>query len=133
MAHFAELDENNVVLRVIVVSNDVVGDGFARTTEEVGAEFARTVTGSTNLWVQTSYNDNFRKQYAGVGFTYDGTNDVFICPQPFPSWKLDKTIWDWVSPVPVPEPVDGSAWIWDEPTLSWVLVEGYGTVTIPPA
>jgi hypothetical protein len=134
MAHFAEISSDNRVIRVVVVSNEIMRDARGVESEQEGAAFCRSLYGDTpTKWVQTSYNNRIRSTYAGIGYHYDLEGDAFYHPQPYPSWKLDKTIWDWVSPVPVPEPVDGSAWIWDEPTLSWVLVEGYGTVTIPPA
>lgn len=103
MAHFAQLDENNVVTNVIVV-----GDEYETTYAEWRKEFGET-------YVQTSYNNRIRKQYAGIGFTYDPVADVFIAPQPFPSWSLD-TNHDWQAPTPKPE----GSFIWDEETLAWV-------------
>lgn len=107
MAHWAELDENNVVLRVTVGSNDAPDEGYGWIIENLGGR-----------WVQTSYNHNFRKQYAGIGFTYDEQADVFIAPQPYPSWSLDENH-DWQPPVPMPDPVEGKGWRWNEDTLSW--------------
>lgn len=107
MAHWAELDENNIVLRVTVGSNDDPDEGYGWLIENLGGR-----------WVQTSYNHNFRKQYAGIGYTYDEQADVFVAPQPFPSWSLDGNH-DWQPPVPMPE--DGY-WQWDEGSLSWVEV-----------
>lgn len=112
MAHFAELDENSVVQRVIVVNNsDCVGDG---TEEEVGVAFCHKLLGGT--WKQTSYNSNIRKHYAGKGYRYDQELDAFIPPQPYPSWTLDADA-NWQPPVPMP--TEGM-WRWDEATLSWI-------------
>ena len=104
MAHFAEIDSSNTVLRVIVVADE---------HEANGAEWCHDLLGGT--WVQTSYNHNIRKQYAGVGFTYDADSDVFIAPQPYPSWTLD-TNHDWQPPTPKPE----GDWWWNESEQSWV-------------
>lgn len=106
MAHFAELDENNIVIRVLVVSNDL---------EHRGADFLANDLGLGGNWIQTSYNGNIRKQYAGVGYNYDSVADVFIAPQPYPSWLLNENF-DWQPPTPKPE----GDWFWDEATLSWV-------------
>ena len=107
MAHWAELDENNVVLRVTVGSNDDPDEGYGWLIENLGGR-----------WVQTSYNANFRKQFAGIGYTYDEQADVFVAPQPYPSWVLDENH-DWQAPVPMP---DEGEWWWDEDMLSWVEV-----------
>ena len=93
MAHFAELDENNVVLQVIVVHNNELKGANGVEYENKGVEFCSSLFGHTN-WVQTSYNNNIRKQFAGVGFTYDDVNDIFVAPQPYPSWSLDDNS-DW--------------------------------------
>ena len=106
MAHFAEIDSNNTVLRVIVVGNE---------HEANGAEWCHNLLGGT--WVQTSYNGRIRKQYAGIGYTYDAAKDEFVAPQPFPSWTLDSNN-DWQPPTPKPE----GLFIWDEDSLSWVEV-----------
>lgn len=116
MAHFAELDKNNIVLRVIVVGNDDCRDVNGNESEAVGAAFCERLLGGR--WIQTSYNGNIRKRYAGIGFTYDADADVFIAPQPFPSWTLDEN-YDWVAPVPCP--TEGM-WTWDEAEGEWVEV-----------
>jgi len=118
MAHFAELGENNIVLRVIVVGNDDILDESGNESEEVGAAFCRRLLGG--VWKQTSYNANFRKNYAGVGFTYDSGRDAFIPPKTYPSWVLneDKCIWE----PPVPYPSDGKNYYWDESTTTWVEI-----------
>ena len=106
MAHFAKI-ENNIVVKVLVVHNDL---------EHRGADFLANDLGLGGTWIQTSYNNNFRKQYAGIGFTYDSLNDVFIAPQPFASWSLDQNF-DWQPPTPRPK---GMGWYWDEDSLSWL-------------
>jgi hypothetical protein len=118
MAHFAELDANNIVLRVIVVSNDDCKDANGNESETVGAAFCERLLGGR--WIQTSYNSNIRKRYAGIGFTYDADADVFIDPQPFPSWTLDENH-DWQPPVPRPETDD--PYIWSEDDMAWVKVD----------
>jgi len=105
MSHWAELDENNTVLRVIVGSNEDQDEGYTWIVNNLGG-----------TWVQTSYNSTIRKQFAGIGFTYDPTADVFIAPQPYPSWTLDENH-DWQAPSPMP--TEGF-WVWDEEILVWV-------------
>lgn len=115
MAHFAEIGLNNTVLRVIVVHNNELLDENGVEQEAKGAEFCRNLFGGT--WVQTSYNANFRKNYAGQGFTYDSTRDAFIPPKPFASWVLNESTCNWGAPVPYP--TDGKKYTWDEATTSW--------------
>ena len=115
MAHFAELDENNVVLQVIVVHNNELMDTDGTENEAKGVQFCNSLFGHNN-WIQTSYNANMRKQFAGIGYTYDDVNDVFVAPQPFPSWSLDENH-DWQPPTPMPE--DDKQYIWNEETQSW--------------
>jgi hypothetical protein len=118
MAHFAELGENNTVLRVIVIANKDTQDTFGVEQESIGAEFCRNLLGGT--WKQTSYNANFRKNYAGVGYTYDSERDAFVPPKPFASWVLDEDTCLWAAPVAYPD--DGKVYTWNEDTTSWVLV-----------
>jgi len=119
MAHFAQLDENNVVLQVIVVNNNDCKDAEGNESEAVGVAFCKSLLGADTNWKQTSYNGNMRKNYAGIGYTYDAVRDAFIEPQPFPSWELaDNCIW-WA---PTPVPNDGKRYDWDEATTSWVEV-----------
>ena len=116
MAHYAKLDENNIVLEVNVVNNDVITiDGVE--SEQAGIDFLTNLYGHT-LWKQTSYNGNFRKQYCGIGWSYNPVADVFIAPQPYSSWSLDENH-DWQPPTP--KPTDGF-WRWDEETLSWLEI-----------
>lgn len=120
MAHFAKIDENNVVLEVIVVHNNELIDETGNENESKGVAFCKSLFGWNTNWVQTSYNGNIRKNYAGIGYTYDAGRDAFIAPQPFPSWVLneDNCIWE----APTPKPNDGKFYSWDEATTSWVEV-----------
>lgn len=114
MAHFAQLDENNVVLQVIVVhNNELMIDGVE--SEAKGIAFCQSLFGGN--WVQTSYNATFRKNYAGFGYTYDSIRDAFISPQPFASWTLNEETCRWTAPTPMP--IDGKIYSWNEETLSW--------------
>lgn len=115
MAHFAEIDDNGIVLRVVVVGNaDIVGpDG--NESEEKGAALCKDLFGGN--WVQTSYNGSFRKRFAGVGFKYDAHNDVFINPAPYASWVLNSSTHEWEAPTPKPN--DGRRYIWDESLVAW--------------
>lgn len=118
MAHFAQLDENNVVLQVIVVHNNELMDNGVE-SEAKGIAFCQSLFPNTN-WVQTSYNSRVRKNYAGVGYIFDAGRDAFIPPKPYASWVLNETTCQWDAPVPVP--TDGKMYSWDEATTSWVLV-----------
>jgi hypothetical protein len=116
MAHFAELDADNTVVRVIVVNNAELLDANGQEQEAIGVAFCQSLFGGT--WVQTSYNGSFRMRLAGQGYAYDQTHDAFIPPKPFPSWLFSDNILDWVPPVAHPE--DGKPYAWDEATTSWV-------------
>ena len=104
MSHFAEINSDGVVQRVIVAEQNFINSG---------------AVGDSFNWVQTSYNNNFRKQFAGIGYTYDKAKDKFISPQPYPSWSLDSND-DWQAPTAIPD--DGKEYTWDEDTISWVEV-----------
>ena len=121
MAHFAELDANNAVLRVIVVSNADTSDSDGNESESIGVAFCQSLFGANNIWKQTSYNGKIRKNYAGIGYTYREDIDAFVAPQPYPSWTLNADA-KWQAPVPYPN--DGKIYNWDEASLSWVEVEG---------
>lgn len=118
MAHFAQLNEENVVLQVIVVSNQDTADKDGVENEAIGAEFCTNLLGGR--WVQTSYNGNIRKNYAGVGYKYDKDLDAFIPPQPYASWTLNEDTAQWEAPTPYP--TDDKRYTWDEETTSWVEV-----------
>lgn len=114
MAHFAQLDANNIVSQVIVVANEELLDNGIE-SETKGIIFCQNLLGGN--WKQTSYNRSFRKNYAGVGYSYDETRDAFIPPKPYDSWTLNKNtcLWD----APTPYPTDGKVYRWNEETLSW--------------
>ena len=117
MAHFAELDPDNIVLRVIVVNNeDITING--QESEAKGVAFCQSLFGPDTRWAQTSYTGKMRKRYAGVGYSFDEQRDAFIPPQPYPSWVLDPETCDWVAPIPMPN--DGHWYTWDESIQSWV-------------
>jgi len=122
MAHFAEIDSNNRVLRVLVADNaDVDANGGDQS--ESAAEHFKTIAPLSAhgvKWVQTSYGSNFRNQYAGIGFTYDEANDVFIAPQPYPSWTLNNFKWEPPVSKPEADPENPVIYIWDEDNLQWV-------------
>lgn len=115
MAHFAELDANNVVLRVIVVDNKDTADANGVEKEHIGAAFCERLFGGN--WKQTSYNGNIRKRYAGIGYTYNSVRDAFVPPQPYQSWTLDDDA-NWQPPVAMP--TDGGRYSWDETAQTWV-------------
>lgn len=108
MSHFAEIDENNTVIRVLVGDNSAPNEGYDWFVENLGGR-----------WVQTSYNANFRKNFAGIGFTYDEQRDAFIPPRPYESWVLDEQTCNWIAPINYPN--DGKIYSWDEDSVSWVL------------
>lgn len=116
MAYFAEIDNEGIVLRVIKISNENAPDPAPSHSESIGQNFIASLE-LDGVWRQTSYNGSFRKQYAGPGYRYDADADVFIAPQPWPSWTLDADH-DWQPPTPYPS--DGGDYVWDEETLSWV-------------
>ena len=118
MAHFAELNESNIVTQVIVVANAELMDGGAE-SEAKGIAFLESLYGHRN-WRQTSYNGNIRYNYAGIGFAYDPDRDAFISPQPFASWTLNETTCQWQPPVPHPD--DGGMYSWDEAAGNWVSI-----------
>lgn len=107
MSHFAELNEDNVVVRVLVGDNDLPNEGYDWFVENLGGR-----------WIQTSYNSNFRKHFANPGFTYDEILDAFIPPQPFGSWILDEETCQWAAPVPRPD--DDKLYTWNEDSLTWI-------------
>jgi hypothetical protein len=114
MAHWAEIDENKIVLRVLVGdNNDPEGDeGYKWLVDNLGG-----------TWIKTSYNGSIRKNFAGIGYTYDEERDAFYCPQPFPSWSLNEDTCIWEAPTPMPE--DGKIYKWSEKLKKWFLIEDY--------
>ena len=115
MAHFAKLGVGNKVLRVSVVSNDVA------VSEQAGIDFLNNLYGSRDVWKQTSYNGNIRKNFAGKGYKYDEDRDAFIAPKPFNSWTLNEDTCLWEAPVAYP--TDGQKYKWNETNQTWELVE----------
>lgn len=116
MAHFAKLDDNNVVEQVIVVDNKDTADAHGVEKEYIGAAFCERLIGGR--WKQTSYNANFRKNYAVIGGTYDEQRNAFIAPKTHASWVLDEDTCRWEAPTPYP--TDGNSYLWDEATTSWI-------------
>lgn len=128
MAHFAEIDDNNVVLRVLVINDsDIINPETNEQDETIGREFCSKEFGGN--WIQTSYNHNLRVRYAGPGYTYDPDLDAFLEPQPYPSWVVNTTTKSWESPLgPEPSLADeqnnnGSYYFWDEDGQQWVFVD----------
>ena len=121
MAHFAELDGNNVVLRVVVIGNADTSDANGVEKEHIGAAFCERLFGGT--WKQTSYNGNMRKRYAGIGHTFNAELDAFVAPKPHASWVLNNTTAEWEAPIPMPV-VEGKRYVWNEETGSWDETEG---------
>tara|TARA_R110000744_G_scaffold128835_2_gene236109 strand:- start:62 stop:475 length:414 start_codon:yes stop_codon:yes gene_type:complete len=117
MAHFAELDNNNIVLRVVVVGNDCVPSD-----EHIDGETWCINFFKGGNWKQTSYNNNFRKQYCGTGYTYDAAKNKFITPQPYPSWVLNDND-DWQSQVTYPTDTEDKKISWNEENLRWIATE----------
>lgn len=118
MAHFAELDTNNTVLRVISVNNSELIDAQGNESEDKGVAFCTSLLGGR--WIQTSYNGSFRVRFASTGFVYNEYHDAFIAPQPYASWVFSDNTLDWLPPIPYPE--DGNQYLWDENTVSWILI-----------
>jgi hypothetical protein len=125
LAHYAALDENNVVTQVIVVDNKDCSDANGVEKEYIGAAFCERLFGGT--WKQTSYNGNMRKNYAGIGYTYNADIDAFVPPKPFASWLLNEETAQWEAPTPMPEDAGTGdppkRYQWDEVTVSWKEVE----------
>jgi hypothetical protein len=117
MAHFARINNNNVI-DVIVINNQVLVDSNGNESESKGIEFCKQLYGQDTNWIQTSYNSQFRGIYAGIGFTYDPIKDVFVPPKPHESWSLDSDGFTWIAPIPYPQ--DGEVYFWNEDILNWV-------------
>jgi len=118
MAYFAEISDAGTVLSVIVVKNELLVDEDGVEQEQIGTNFCQGLFGGT--WIQTSYNNSFRKRFAAIGGSYDSENKVFISPQPFASWVLDSN-YDWQPPVA--KPVDENFYVWSEENVNWVINE----------
>ena len=107
MSHFAEIDSNNIILRVLVGDNSMSNEGYDWLVENLGG-----------TWIKTSYNNTIRGTYAGVGYSYNADEDIFITPQPYPSWTRTGSFWN----APTPMPTDGGMYGWDEATLAWTVM-----------
>tara|TARA_R100000406_G_scaffold86086_1_gene69885 strand:- start:223 stop:645 length:423 start_codon:yes stop_codon:yes gene_type:complete len=129
MAHFALLDDNNIVLNVLYVDNNDMLDGEGNESEALGIAQCREGLGKPNArLVRTSYSHSIRRRYAGVGFTYDEERDVFLTPKEWPSWVLNTTTLCWEPPTAMPELTEeqrnvGSHYVWNEETTSWDFVD----------
>jgi len=115
MAHFAKLGIGNKILKVEVVSNDIA------LTEQAGSDFINKLYNTRDVWKQTSYNNNIRKNFAGIGYQYDQTRDAFIAPKPFTSWILNEDTCIYEAPVAYPD--DGESYSWNETNLNWEIIE----------
>jgi hypothetical protein len=117
MAHFVKLDRYNNVIGVHTLNNEVITDADGNEQEQLGINFLTQHNSGIGWYKQTSYNGNFRKNYAGVGFTYDSTRDAFIPPKPYNSWTLNEDTCQWEAPVAYPD--DDNMYNWDEATTNW--------------
>lgn len=123
MAHFAELDSNNIVQRVLVVNNSDIIDNNGEESEQIGVLFLQKLFGNDTIWKQTSYNNKFRHKYGAIGYTYREDLDAFISPSPYPSWIFNQTTLEWDPPIPKPDDFnDGNtvtAYFWNETDQKW--------------
>ena len=117
MAHFCKLGVGNIIEQVVVVSNEVITDNDGNEQEQLGVDFLNNLYGTRDVWKQTSYNANFRKNFAGIGFKYDQTRDAFIPPKPYNSWILNEDTCLWEAPIPYPE--DNKNYNWNETNQTW--------------
>jgi len=119
MAHFSKLGTGNIIETVISINNSVITDSNGIEQEQLGVDFINNLYGTNDIWKQTSYNGNFRKNFAGIGYTYDETRNAFISPKPYNSWILNESTCRWEAPVAYP--TDGQRYTWNEETLNWIL------------
>lgn len=117
MAYFAQLDENNIVLQVVVVKDNVIGDATFPDSEQSGIDFCKSLYGEQTVWVQTSPEKSFRKHFAGVGYKYNTSLDAFIPQKPYNSWVLNPEELIWEAPIELPD--EYNSYVWDEDNLSW--------------
>jgi len=121
MAHFAKLGTGNIIEQIISINNSVITDANGIEQEQLGVDFINKLYNTRDVWKQTSYNKNFRKNYAGIGYQYDQTRDAFIPPKPFNSWILNEDTCLWNAPVAMP--INDNKYSWNESTLTWDIVE----------
>jgi len=129
MAYFAKLGTGNIVEQVISINNAVITDANGIEQEQLGVDFINNLYGTNDIWKQTSYNNRIRKNYAGIGMTYDAQRDAFIPPKPFNSWILNETTCNWEAPIARPEltqeQIDNKNYYkWNEEILNWELING---------
>jgi len=120
MAYFAKLGTGNIVETVISINNSVIIDANGVEQEKIGVDFINKLYNTRDVWKQTSYNNNIRKNYAGIGYQYDQIRDAFVAPKPFNSWILNEDNCRWEAPVTKPN--DEKSYNWNEQTLSWDIV-----------
>ena len=120
MAYFARI-ESNIVQQVIVINDSVLLDGNGDEQEDLGIAFCQSLLGADDVWIQTSGQNNLRKNDAGLGYTYDSARNAFIAPKIYASWILNETTCRWEAPTPYPD--DGNFYEWDEPTTSWTQLD----------
>jgi hypothetical protein len=121
MAYFAKLGKGNIVETIISINNAVITDSDGIEKEQLGVDFINKLYNTRDVWKQTSYNRTFRKNYAGIGYTYDETRDAFIEPKPYQSWILNENTCRWESPIPYPQ--DDNRYNWNESTLTWDIIK----------
>jgi hypothetical protein len=122
MAHFAKIGKGNIVEQVVVIHNNELLDSNGNESEQKGIEFLNKIYNDRNIvWKQTSYNSNFRKNFATIGYLYDQTRNAFLPQQPFPSWTLNEQTCNWDAPIPFP--TDGNNYKWNETNLNWEIIE----------
>ena len=121
MAHFAKLGTGNIVEQVISINNSVITDANGVEQEQLGNDFINKLYNTRDVWKQTSYNNNIRKNYAGIGYQYDQTRDAFIAPKPFNSWILNEDTCRWEAPVAMPTTTleDNQYYSWNESIINW--------------
>jgi hypothetical protein len=122
MAYFAKLGTGNIVEQVISINNSVITDNDGIEQEKLGVDFINKLYNTRDVWKQTSYNNNIRKNFAGIGYQYDQTRDAFIPPKPFNSWVLNEQTCNWESPIPIPSDASfEKRYQWNETTQNWDL------------
>ena len=121
MAYFAKLGVGNIVEQVISINNSVITDANGIEQEQLGVDFINKLYNTRDVWKQTSYNNNIRKNYAGIGYSYDQARDAFIPPKPYNSWILNEDTCLWNAPIDYP--TDDNRYTWNEQTLSWDIIE----------
>ena len=121
MAYFAKLGTGNIIEQVISINNSVITDSNGVEQEQLGVDFINKLYNTRDVWKQTSYNNNIRKNFAGIGYQYDQTRDAFIAPKPFNSWILNEDTCRYEAPVAYPN--DGGRYKWNETNLTWDIIE----------